>query len=229
MKNNNIPVLFSGLLALFVTHVSNAALINIPPANVSSSSEIGAPFDRQDDFLVDGSGLGSGQHGIDPDGFMWLSTGTAFGGDDLDPFVMFDLGAVYTISSFRVWNYNETVANPAFPGRGVNAVTVEYGLLPALGSTVPGITNFAIAPGVATYAGELFNGFGTFDAQYIRFDINSNHGGDNNFYGLSEVQFDGVLASTVPEPSSVLLSAICLLGCIVGWRRFASPNSEWAI
>ena len=179
-------------LALIISS-ANAELITIPPENVTASSEIGGGFNRQDDFLVNESGLIAGQHiaAVEPN--MWLSTGTAFGGDDPDPFVIFDLGAVYTINSFHVWNYNE--APPNLTARGVNSVTVEYGTTAGLGSTVPGITNFTQADGLNTYGGESFSGFPPFSARYIKFDINSNHGGDNNFYGLSEVQFDGVPGS----------------------------------
>ncbi|MDB2430111.1 hypothetical protein N9W62_08025, partial [Akkermansiaceae bacterium] len=83
--------------------MSRADIITIPTTNVSSSSEIGGGFNRQDDFIVDGSGLSGGQHTPTVQPNMWLSTGTAFGGDDPDPWVIFDLGAVYTISSFHVW------------------------------------------------------------------------------------------------------------------------------
>ncbi|MDG2124410.1 MAG: hypothetical protein P8J87_11965, partial [Verrucomicrobiales bacterium] len=137
--------------------VSSAALISVDPANVTASSQIGAPFDRQDDFIVNGSGLSGGQHitAVQPN--MWLSRGTAFGGDDLDPSVIFNLGAEYVIDSFHVWNYNE--APPNLTARGVNGVTVEYGSTPALGSILTEVTNFAQATGLDDYAGEDFSGF----------------------------------------------------------------------
>ncbi|MFK7911655.1 MAG: PEP-CTERM sorting domain-containing protein [Akkermansiaceae bacterium] len=194
--------------------LANAAVITIPTGNVTASSEIGGTFNRQDDFLVDGSGLSGGTHVTAVQPNMWLSSGTAFGGDDPDPSVTFDLGAVYTINSFHVWNYNE--APPNLTARGVNSVSVEYGTTVGLGSTVSGITNFAEADGLNTYAGENFSGFTAFNARYIKFDINSNHGGDNNFYGLSEVQFDGVL---VPEPSSSALLGLAGLALILRRRR----------
>lgn len=190
-------------------HTTQSALINV--AGVSASSEITSPFNRKAAFLIDGSGLTGGQHtgAVEPN--MWLSTGDAFGGEDTDPWVLFDLGDVYTINIIQVWNYNENPPN--LTARGVDEVIVEYGTTVALGSTVAGITNFAQASGANTYTGETFNAFVPFNARYIRFDIESNHGGDNNFYGLSEVQFDGTL---VPEPSSLALLG---LGSLLIARR----------
>ncbi|MDG2124207.1 MAG: hypothetical protein P8J87_10940, partial [Verrucomicrobiales bacterium] len=196
MKTTSRYCLHSGPLTLLyiactLAGWSRAEVIPIPPENVTASSEIGAPFNRQDDFIVDGSGLDGGQHTAAVQPNMWLSTGTGFGGDDPDPSVTFDLGAVYTITGFHVWNYNESPPN--LTGRGVNSVTVEYGSTPELGSTLNEVTSFAEADGTASYTGQEFSGFTPFNARFINFDIHSNHGGDNNFYGLSEVQFQGSL------------------------------------
>ena len=197
------------------TPLTDAALITIDPANVTASSEIPGPFNRQDDFIVNGNGLnGAGQHTAAVEPNMWLSTGTAFGGDDPDPSVIFNLGAVYTIDSFHVWNYNESPPN--LTARGVNGVTVEYGTTPALGSVLAEVTSFTQADGTDTYTGENFSGFAPFVAQYIKFDILSNHGGDNNFYGLSEVQFDGTL---IPEPGSLTLALLTLTAGLLLHRR----------
>lgn len=211
-----------GLAAAFslglLASKAEAALISIAPGNVSSSSEISAPFDRIDDHLVDGSGLVAGGHDGTPDGTMWLSEGTCCGGtEDFDPWVQFDLGAVYTIESIHVWNYNEATGGN-LTERGVNAVSVQYGTTTALGLTVPGISNFAQAPEPVTndYAGEVFDSFAPFNARYIKFDIDSNYGDGNQFYGLSEVQFEGTL---VPEPSSLALLALAGLGFVRRKRR----------
>jgi hypothetical protein len=52
-----------------------------------------------------------------------------------------------------------------------------------------GISNFARADELDTYAGEDFNTFTLFSAQYIRFNITSNHGdvsaGGQPYYALS--------------------------------------------
>jgi len=209
LKSKIAIILIIGITA---TSVSSAALITIAPENVTSSSEIGGGFNRQNDFIVDGSGLSGGQHTTAVEPNMWLSTGDAFGGTDTDPWVQFDLGAVYTINSIHVWNYNESP--PDLTDRGVNAVTIQYGTTLALGSTVPGITSFTKASGLGTYTGENFSGFTPFNARYIKFDIDSNHGGDNNFYGLSEVQFDGI---PIPEPCSAAL--LLSMGVLTVLRR----------
>ena len=204
------------LIVSVAASVSDAAIISIAPGNVSSSSEIGAPFDRINDHLVDGSGLVGEGHDGTPDGTMWLSEGTCCGGSqDFDPWVQFDLGETYSITSIRGWNYNAATGGN-LTERGVNALTVQYGITDGLGSTVPGITNFAQAPEPVTnaYAGEVFDGFAPFTARYIKFDIDSNHNGDNFFYGLSEVQFEGAL---IPEPGSLVLLSLGAMSLL--WRK----------
>ena len=181
----------AALLACFALSIDSAVgqLITIDPTTgVTASSEISTCCsDRDPADIVNGSGLVAGLHDVNPSN-MWLSIGSGFGGVDPDPFVVFDLGDVQTINSFNVWNYNEA---GAFSTRGVDSVSIEYGNTPALGSTVAGITNFAQASGAAGEAGENFNTFTPFDARFIKFDINTNHGDAATFYGLSEVQFDG--------------------------------------
>lgn len=193
-------------LVILFSPVAGGQVIPIDPVSgVTASSEIGGGFDRQDDYLVDGSGLVGDGHIPTVEGNMWLSRGTAFGGEDLDPQVVFDFGANYRVTGIRVWNYNE--APPNLTGRGVNEVTVEYGATLDFGATVPGISRFALADGTNTYEGEIFEDFEPFTARYIRFDIASNHGGDNQFYGLSEVQFEGELVGVSLSNPSFLSSA----------------------
>jgi hypothetical protein len=210
------------LVTMATAAVSHAEIITIDPSSgVTASSEIGATFDRKAAYIVDGSGLSGGQHtNAPPDGqIFWLSAGTCCGGvEDLDPSVTFDLGAAYTIHSFHVWNYNEV----NLPNRGVNDVSVQYGTTAALGSTVAQITNFAIASGQPTDLGEEFDEFTPFSARFIKFDINSNHGDPNIFYGLSEVQFDGALSGVLVSPDIIPTSAS--LGARVG--TLTTPSGD---
>ena len=78
-----------------------------------------------------------------------------------------------------------------------------------------------IADGTTTYTGTFFdvlalNAGNPLRFRYLQFDIQSNYGGDNHFYGLSEVLMEGQL---VPEPGAVGLLGIGVLGCLVRRRR----------
>lgn len=114
---------------------------------------------------------------------LWLAAST-----DPDPYVIFDLGAVYTVNRFHVWNYN----GADDPKRGINAVTIRYGKTSGLGSTVGGITSFDKAPGTSGYRGQAFASFTPFTAQYVKFDIESSYLGlPPTWFGASEVVFFG--------------------------------------
>jgi hypothetical protein len=182
----------------------------------TASSAIGAPFDRGVARAVDGSGLTAGDgslatpdvfHSNVPDGFMWLSSGTGFGGADPDPTFTVDLHGLYDVSGIRIWNYNENSGNPAaFTLRGVNQTNI---LISQDGTNFTGLGTFAIpvADGTTTYAGTFFdvlalNGGTPLRFQFMQFDIQSSHGGDSSFYGFSELQFEGQI---VPEPGGAAL------------------------
>ena len=149
---------------------------------------------------------------------MWLSQGTfATPNDPLPAFITFDLEDNYDLSSFTVWNYNESGAT----ARGANGVTVsvassEGGSFTALA----GITTFTIAPGDAvTVFGETFDLTALAAAgnvRLLRIDITSSHGGDFDFAGLSEIRFDG---EAVPEPTTTALLGLGGLALILRRRK----------
>ncbi len=58
--SSNLLPLASVAGLVLAAPAAEAAVINILPENVTASSEIGGAFNRQDDFLVDGSGLTGG-------------------------------------------------------------------------------------------------------------------------------------------------------------------------
>lgn len=149
---------------------------------------------------------------------MWLSQGTfATPNDPLPAFITFDLEDNYDLSSFTVWNYNESGAT----ARGANGVTVsvassEGGSFTALA----GITTFTIAQGDAVTAfGETFDLTALAAAgnvRLLRIDITSSHGGDFDFAGLSEIRFDG---EAVPEPTTTALLGLGGLALILRRRK----------
>jgi len=158
-----------------------------PPIMVTASSQYS---DWSPDNLINGSGLVDTETGVQHSTAtgQWMSDGS-----DADAqWVLFDLGAVHTISSFDVWNSNQGWTQE----RGVNGVTVEYGATEALGSADTGITAFTIADATNPYPGATYTPTtpnGTFNAQFIKFNINTTHG--RPYVSLAEVQFNGFVSS----------------------------------
>ena len=187
------------------------------------SSEI-AGFDRTAAHTIDGgagfqAGVQSTHTNSTSNGnSMWLSQGTFAGGpaDPLPAHITYDLEDNYDLSSFTVWNYNESAAT----ARGANAVTVSVASSEG-GSftTLTGITTFAEAPGDATVFGQTFDLTALAAAGNVRLlkiDITSSHGGDNGFAGLSEIRFDG---EAVPEPATTALLGLGGLALILRRRK----------
>ena len=164
-------------------------------------------FDRGAIRVLDGSGFDEalGEHNVIPDGNrgggMWLNSGTySPPGPDApnDPnapgaVITFDLGINTALHSVTVWNYNET-ARPDLVNRGANDVEILIATSEGGEFTSIGDFNFTIAPGVANQNFGQIIDLSSFpetgDARLVRFNIKSNHGGDDNFVGLSEVRFN---------------------------------------
>ncbi len=219
----------AAVAGLWIAPQAPAAIILGGTATASSS--IGAPFDRGVLHAVDGSGLSPGDgslatpdqfHSAVPEGTMWLSAGDGFGGQDFDPTYTVDLGAAYDVSGLRVWNYNEDSLNPAaFTKRGIQDTIVLISL-DNVNYAPLGLFTIAQATGNAGYAGDFvdvlaLNGGSPLTFRYFQLDIQSNWGGDNNFYGLSEIMFEGNLV--VPEPGSTSLAGLVITGLLARRRR----------
>jgi hypothetical protein len=194
-----------------------------PPANLltatihSVSSELVTGFNRGAVNVVNGSGLNpDGSHSIAPDANMWLNAGNGCCGDAPDPLqpgaeIAFDLGSVVALDRMKIWNYNETLPDRTeLLGRGARLADV---LISDDGVTfVPLLEDvtLAMAPGTADVDfGEVIELFGA-EAQYVKLSIKDNFDvGDNDFIGLSEVQF-----YQVPEPSSLMLVLFGMIACL---------------
>lgn len=144
------------------------------------------PDGRLPVHTVNGAGLVGNAHSTNPAGTMWLTAG-----GDAAGHIEFDLGAVYSLSSLRVWNYNEATAG--LSTRGIATANIDVATSPGAYSTHLAGQALAKAPGTETDFSESI-AMGGVNARFVRLDVLTNHG-DASFTGLSEIQFDGNLVS----------------------------------
>lgn len=152
---------------------------------------------------------------------MWLTRGVfSAPNDPLPAAVTLNLGANYDLNSFKVWNYNESFAAPSLVLRGANSVDIS--VASSIGGSFTSLGNFtfAVAPGTTDADFGQVIDLSAFPAAdntlLVRFDILTNHGGDNEFAGLSKVRFDGTV---VPEPASIGFLTVALTGFVLRRRR----------
>lgn len=168
-------------------------LLDVSIHEVSSNLGDNTNFNRTAEHIISGAGLNESEqaHSINPEGTMWLNNGSFAEPIDLEPFITFDLGSVVDVDSVKIWNYNETLeGRPELLGRGVATMDILVAGEDLQFQTLLSEVELEIAPG---FEDEDFSE--SFDlgvaARYVRFEILSNHEGDNDFVGLSEVRFFG--------------------------------------
>ena len=140
------------------------------------------------------------EHGINPDGTMWLSAGIGFENypPDNAPFVIFDLGADVDLSAVKIWNYNENHVRD-LTSRGAREIRITGAT-----SAKPDDFNLALGDHTLRKANGQPSGAQTLElkatkVRLIKVEVLSNHRGvrypvegepaDNGFVGLAEVQF----------------------------------------
>ncbi len=125
-------------------------------------------------------------------GSMWNASYGKHGPDE-NAIVEFDLGKVYTLSHFRVWNYN------SIPHRGFASVVITVSEEGKQWRTVPIRYEFAQAPKSDNYLGEEHPL--PVVARYIRFHCDRTHrtGGQPDVAGLGKVRFVGKLGRTTTD------------------------------
>lgn len=208
-----------------------ADIVITPTHILGASSDFTTGADRSAIHTIDGSGLTAGTpwatHSTDANGVAWMTNGTQFSPTDpLPAYIVFDLGGNYDLTGTHVWNYNESAGND-YQLLGAKDVTISVatsvgGAFTPVAFTYLGnpATQFQMATGAATYAGETY-GLTANNVAAVRFDIASDWG--NWYYqeaGLSEVKFIGSVHTVTPEPSTLVLVATGIIGLLCyAWRK----------
>ena len=194
-------LLFLSVMMVFSVMASQAtaSLINVVSASASSTY---SSWDVNN--IINGSGLNGSPplHDQIANDNAWMSAS-----GDKTGWLIFDLGSTYTVTSTDVWQYGHGNAHP----RGVQNFQIWSSIN---GTDYTFVANATLREvSVTPNAAESFS-LAT-DARYIKFDIQSNHGG-GTFTGLSEVQFNG---SPVPIPGALWLLGSGLFGLVAIRRR----------
>jgi hypothetical protein len=160
---------------------------------------------------IDNSGLNaSDQHSILSTD-MWLS-------DIAGPqptWIQYEFDAVYKLHEMWVWNSNQMVE--AGYGVGIKGVTVEVSMDGSTWAAVPGVSEFAQAPGLATYTHNTTVKLDGVAAKFVRITANSNWGNLVKQYSLSEVRFSYIpIQAREPKPASGDTSVA--VHAVLSWR-----------
>jgi hypothetical protein len=200
-----------GLSVLATMQGADAALISGVTATTDMGTFNNGLYSLEN--LTNGSGLSflseTATHNDDFSN-MWISNTDTTTGT-----LTFNLGNLYSVNSAFVWNYN---ADCCGLDRGVREMSVETSEDGITFNTLLGSVILSQGTGEPISSDAL--NLADVSTRYIRFNILSNYGAPD-YTGLSEVQFEGELASAptpVPEPGTGIgllgLGAVALTGLI---------------
>ncbi|MGE5295089.1 MAG: LamG-like jellyroll fold domain-containing protein, partial [Solirubrobacterales bacterium] len=166
---------------------------------------------------INGSGLNDqDEHGMALP-TMWMTTG------GLPAWVQYEFDKVYTLDKMLVWNSNQIIES--FMGFGAKGVAVEYSEDGQTWTTLEGATEFAKAPGAATYTANTTVEFGGAMAKFVKITINTNWGGMAPQTGLSEVRFYYIpVQAFQPDPASGVTDVS--VETTLGWRPGRGATSH---
>ena len=143
---------------------------------------------------IDGSGLDLSDRHSTNDSDMWLAGGPQ------PAWILYKFDKVYSLQEMWVWNYNQTVES--IVGFGMKDVAIEYSADGVVWTPLAPSTQFARAPGAATYMHNTTIAFGGVAAQFVRITPKSSWSGGSTC-GLSEVRFYYVpVQAREPQPAA---------------------------
>jgi hypothetical protein len=178
-----------------------------PVTNVTATAS-SAQADMGPENTINGSGLNAeDQHGVTPEQ-MWLSDGT------LPNWIQYEFDQVYKLQELWVWNSNQLIEG--IVGFGAKDVSIEYSQDGQTWTALPGVPEFARAPGAEGYAHNTTVAFGGVLAKYVKLTINSTWG-VAPLCGLSEVRFFYVPVRA-REPLPADAATDLALSTVLSWR-----------
>ena len=190
-----------------VTATASSAQVSFDP-HLPSNNGLTAPNNVIGDTGLRETPPGSGVYALTTNGYenannsfpFWNSgyRGDLLGGDE-NPVIQFDLGAVYTVDRFHIWNFN---GDSGYTFRGVRSADILFSTDGAAWKSVIQRFTFARAPGTNDYTGEDITFSRPVTARYLRFFVNSTYrsGGNRELAGLGKVRFHAGGIAT-PQPA----------------------------
>ncbi len=128
------------------------------------------------------SGVGHDAHALS----SWITSNETQSPNPLlgsSHWLLLDLGQVYALDQFRIWNYNEADST----SNGFNQFRIDYAITTD-NWFIHSSPTLNEAPGTSGYQGEIVADFNALYARYILLTAIDNHGG--TCYGLSEIKID---------------------------------------
>lgn len=195
---------------------SPAAALTVTPVGVTASDTF--PFFGQykAENLINDSGLTNGLHDADYAN-MWMTDLSVDAAT-----LVFDLGQVYALTSFQVWNYNFGVEEFfSTLDRAANAFTLA---ISSDGVTFSQVLAGNLGRGTGgPLAAETFAFTG--EARYVQLNLDGNHQRFPETYGYAPIGLSEVKFAAVPEPTTwaLLIAGFGATGVVL--RRRSAPRA----